>query len=91
MDRWIDANPSTLTSTGLERALAARGWATRVPGDPAVAALTVDGERTELRIESGQLARVVLTPAQAAAATIEPVTGSVLVVQTRDTGLDPHR
>ncbi len=89
MDRWVQANPSTLTSTSLERALAARGWATRVPGDPATAALTVDGTRSELRVESGQLARVVLTPAQAARGILEPVSGSVLVVQTRETALDP--
>ena len=43
MDAWVAANPPTTTTVALERALAARGWARRVAGAPAVAAVTVDG------------------------------------------------
>ncbi|MCJ7712287.1 MAG: hypothetical protein MUQ32_15820, partial [Chloroflexi bacterium] len=53
MDAWVAANPPKTTTVALERALAARGWAKRVAGAPAVAAVTVDGTRRELTIEPG--------------------------------------
>jgi uncharacterized protein YfaS (alpha-2-macroglobulin family) len=78
MDAWIAAHPPETTTVALERALAAQGWAKRVAGAPATAALTVDGTRRELSITPGEPPSVVLTAAQAATARLEPVSGSVL-------------
>ncbi len=89
MDAYVEAHPSHTTLVELERALAARGWATRVAGAAASAALTVDGSRRELSLKAGQAIAEVLTPAQARSATVEPVSGSVLVVQTWDGVLTP--
>ena len=80
MDAWVADNPPETTTVALERALAAQGWAKRVAGAPAVAAVTVDGTRQELKIQPDQPASIVLTPAQAATARLEPVSGSVLAV-----------
>ena len=88
METWVAANPPRATTVALERALAARGWAIRVAGAPAVAAITVDGTRRELTVDPGSVASVVLTPAQAGSAVIEPVSGSLLVVTSRTVGLD---
>jgi hypothetical protein len=84
MDAWVAANPPTATTVDLERALAARGWARRVAGASAVAAVTVDGVRREVSIEPGAPVSIDLTPAQAATARLEPVRGSVLAVTTSD-------
>ena len=89
MDAWVAANPPKTTTVALERALAAQGWAKRVTGAPAVAAITVDGERRELPIQPDQPASIVLTPAQAATARLEPVSGSVLAVTSWMGPLDP--
>ena len=89
MDLWVAANPPTTTTVDLERALAARGWAQRVAGASAVAAVTVDGARREVTIQPGEAASVVLTPAQAATARLEPVSGSVLAATAWDGALDP--
>jgi hypothetical protein len=88
MDAWVAANPPKTTTVALERALAARGWARRVPGASSVAAITVDGVRRELPVESGASASVVLTPAQAATARLEPVSGALLAVTSRDGALE---
>ena len=82
MDAWVAENPPPTTAVDLERALAARGWARRAPGAEAAAAVTVDGSRRTVRVLPGQPATIPLTPAQAASAKLEPVSGSVLVVQT---------
>jgi hypothetical protein len=89
MDAWVVTNPPKATTVALERAHAARGWAERVPASKGVAALTVDGTRRELAVGDGASASVDLTPAQAASAVVEPVSGSVLVVTTRSVPLDP--
>jgi len=89
MDAFVAANPPKTTSVALERALAAQGWAKRVPGASAVAAITVDGARRELTIQPDIPASIVLTPAQAATARLEPVSGSVLAVTSWDGALDP--
>ena len=89
MDAWVEANPPTTTTVALERALAAQGWARRVAGAPAAAAVTVDGTRQELAIQPGEPAFLVLTPAQAATARLEPVSGSVLAVTSWVGPLDP--
>jgi uncharacterized protein YfaS (alpha-2-macroglobulin family) len=54
-----------------------------------VAALTVDGRRSEVRIDASRPATVVLTPAQAAGATLEPVSGAILVTTRTEQPLDP--
>lgn len=89
MDAWVAAHPSSTTLVVLERALAASGWARRVPSATAVAALTVDGSRRDVTIDRGAAVQVQLTPAQAATARVEPVSGPVLMVQTWDAGLTP--
>ena len=88
MEAWIAANPPRATTVALERALAARGWAARVAGAPAVAAITVDGTRREVKVDPGSAASLVLTPTQAESAVIEPVSGSLLVVTSRTIALD---
>ena len=89
MDAWVAENPPVTTTVDLERALAARGWAQRVAGAAAVAAVTVDGTRREVTVQPGEPASVVLTPAQAATARLEPVSGSVLAVTSWMGPLDP--
>jgi hypothetical protein len=89
MDAWVADNPPKTTTVAMERALAAQGWAKRVAGAPAVAAITVDGTRQELKIQPDRPASIVLTPAQAATARLEPVSGSVLAVTSWVGPLDP--
>lgn len=84
LDAWLENHPATTTLTVLERALAASGWAHRAGGAKAVAAVTVDGARREVAIEPGKPASLALTSAQAASARLEPVSGSVLVVTSRE-------
>jgi hypothetical protein len=89
MDTFLEAHPSKTTLVDLERALAASGWSRRVASAAASAALTVDGSRRVVTLDAGQASAELLTPAQAASATIEPASGSVLVVQTWDDALTP--
>lgn len=89
MDAYLEANPPKDTVVDLERALAARRWAARVPAADARAAVTVDGERREVRIDASAPVRLVLTPAQTAGLRIEPVSGSVIVVSHWEAGLEP--
>jgi hypothetical protein len=51
--------------------------------------VTVDGTRRELDVRPDAAAFLTLTPAQAAGATVEPISGQVLVVTTRSVPLDP--
>jgi hypothetical protein len=87
MDAWVAANPPTATTVALERALAARGWVGRVPAATGVARLSVDGTARDVTVGQGAATAVDLTPAQAASAVIEPVSGSVLVVTTTSVSL----
>jgi uncharacterized protein YfaS (alpha-2-macroglobulin family) len=89
MDAWLDTHPPRTNLVELERALAAAGWVRRLPASDAVAALTVDGRRTEVRIDGSRPVTVVLTPAQVPGATLEPVSGSVLVTTRSEQPLDP--
>jgi len=89
MDAWLAENPPTRTTIVLERALAARGWAARVPGAAARAVIVVDGTRRELDIRPEAAATLTLTPAQAAGASVEPLSGQVLVVTSRSVPLGP--
>jgi alpha-2-macroglobulin len=84
MDAYVEANPPVTTIVDLERALAARGWVARVPGATAVAAVTVDGVRTQVAVRPEAPVILPLTAAQAASARIEPVTGSILAIQSFD-------
>lgn len=88
MDAWLAEHPPARTLVVLERALAARGWAARVPGAAAKAAIVVDGTRRELDIQPDAAVTLTLTPAQAAGARVEPVSGKVLVVTTRSVPLE---
>ncbi len=88
MDAWLELNPPETTVVAAQRALAARGWAMRVAGAPAVATLTVGGEVKEIRVQPGAPVAVTLTPAQAAGAVVAKVSGAILVVQTWDGALD---
>jgi hypothetical protein len=89
MDAWLALNRPKTTVVAGQRALAARGWAMRVAGAPAVATLTVGGSAQEVRLDTGQPREFTLTPAQAAGAVVTPVSGSVLVIQVWDSALDP--
>jgi uncharacterized protein YfaS (alpha-2-macroglobulin family) len=89
MDAWLAVNPPKTTTVAAQRALAARGWAMRVAGAPAVATVTIGGSAQEFSIAAGQPRSFTLTPAQAAGAVITPVSGTVLSVQTWDSALDP--
>jgi hypothetical protein len=87
MDAYVEANPPRATLVDLERAIAARGWVARVPGAAAVAAVTIGGQRSEVRITPDRPARYALTPAQVEGARLEPVSGSVLVVTAGESPL----
>ena len=87
MDAYVEANPPVTTVVDLERALAARGWALRVPGTAAAAAVTVDGRRTQVAIRPDAPVTLTLTAAQAQGARIEPVGGTVLAIQAWDAAL----
>ena len=89
MDAYAAAHPSPTTLVDLERVLAARGWATRVAVAKSSAAITVDGLRQVVTIDGSQAAAYSLTPAQASSASIEPVSGTALLVQTWDAALNP--
>jgi hypothetical protein len=89
MDAYVSANPPVRTVVALERALAARGWAFRVPPSEASAILTVAGKASTLRIDASEPVELVLTPAQALAASLAPGLGSVVVAIKRDELLDP--
>ncbi|HEY3333921.1 MAG TPA: Ig-like domain-containing protein, partial [Candidatus Limnocylindrales bacterium] len=90
MDAFLDANPPSDTVVDLERALAAGGWAARVAPADASAWITVDGSRRELGIAASTPVSVVLTPAQASSARLEPGNGSVLVTTTTAEPFDPR-
>jgi hypothetical protein len=87
MDAWLAENPPRTTTVALERALAARGWASRVPGAEAVVAVTVDGTSRDMTVRPDAPVSVSLTPAQAAGARLDPRSGSVLVVTSREGAL----
>ena len=80
MDAFVVDNPPKGTAIDLERALAAAGWAKRIPAADATATLVVaDGTQTAVRITASRPVTMLLTPAQADGARLEPGTGTVLV------------
>ena len=84
MDAEVATHPPKDTVVDLERAIAAKYWAQRMPKTTAVAAVTLDGQRSEVTITAGEPARFYLTPAQRAGMRIDPISGSVLVVSSWD-------
>lgn len=84
MDAELVAHPPADTLVELERAIAARYWADRMPKATAVAAVTIDGTRTERTITGDAPVVFAVTPAQRAGLRIDPVSGSVLVVSEWD-------
>ncbi|OGO53876.1 MAG: hypothetical protein A2V85_10000 [Chloroflexi bacterium RBG_16_72_14] len=84
MDAEVVAHPPADTLVELERAIAARYWADRMPKATAVAAVTIDGTRTERTITGDAPVMFAVTPAQRAGLRIDPVSGSVLVVSEWD-------
>ena len=89
MDAWLVRHLPTTTLVDLERALAAAGWASRLPAADAAATLTVDGTPQTLSIAGSQAVVVRLTRAQAASATLAPASGTVTASFTIDGPLDP--
>ena len=85
LDAYIGANPPKDTLVDLQRAIAARDWAARTPGQDAVAALTVDGVTRQVAVKPLEPGWVVLTPAQLASAILAPVSGSIVVTTTWET------
>ncbi len=88
MDTYLADNPPKTTAIELERALAAAGWAERIPAADAAATLTLDGARRNIDIRASKPVRIVLTPAQAASARLNPVSGTVLVATSTEQPLD---
>jgi hypothetical protein len=89
MDAYVAEHPARTTLVVLERVLAARGWAMRVPSSSAGATLTVGGARTSVTLTMGEAAEYTLTPTQATSALVTPTSGSVLAVQSWDGALEP--
>ncbi len=89
LDAYLEANPPKDTLLDLQRAIAARSWAVRTPGQPAVASLRVDGATRRLEIRPEEPTWLVLSSAQLASATLTPVSGSVLVTTSWEAPLDP--
>ncbi len=89
MDAYVAANPPTDTLIDLPRAIAARSWAERVPGQDAAATVTVDGATKRVAIAPESPSWLSLTPAQLAGAAIAPVSGSVIVTTSWEGPLDP--
>ena len=87
MDDFLAANPPRRTILALERALAAQGWANRVPAADAVARLTIDGTPKDLRVRASSPVTVVLTPDQARTARLEPVSGAPVLAVRMDAPL----
>ena len=89
MDAYVTANPPTDTLIDLPRAIAARSWAERVPGQDAAATVTVDGATKRVAIAPESPSWLSLTPAQLAGAAIAAVSGSVIVTTSWEGPLDP--
>jgi hypothetical protein len=89
MDAYVEANPPRDTLVALERALAARFWADRIPGADAVASLTVDGVTRRVAIRPDQPTWLTLTPAQLANARLSPIEGTPIVTSRWEGPLDP--
>ena len=84
MDAEVADHPPVDALVDLERAIAARYWANRMPKAMAVAAVTIDGTRTERTITGDDPVTFAVTPAQRAGLRIDPVSGAVLVISEWD-------
>ncbi len=72
MDAWLEANPPRTTTVSLERAVAAKGWASRLPASTVKAAVTVDGARREVTIDPGSAAELQPAEGQALDRSVTP-------------------
>ncbi len=88
LDAFLEANPPRDTLLDLQRAIAARSWAERTPGQAAVASLRVDGTTRRVEVSAAEPTWITLTPAQLASASITPVSGSILVTTRWEAPLD---
>ena len=88
MDAFLEANSPRDTLLDLQRAIAARSWAERTPGQAAVASMRVDGTTRRVEVSAAEPTWITLTPAQVASASITPVSGSVLVTTRWEAPLD---
>jgi hypothetical protein len=72
---YARAQPTGESSVALELVTAAQGALERTPTAAAAFAYTLDGERTEVRLEPGESQTLVLSAAQRAGLRLEPVAG----------------
>lgn len=79
LDAYLDANPPKDTLLDLHRALAARAWVERTPGESAAASLTVDGATRQLTIEPDAPVWLTFTPAQVPTVRLATTSGRILV------------
>ena len=75
MMEYVQAQPSGETSLALELVTAAQGALERTPAVAAAFAYTLDGDRTEVRLEPGESETLVLSATQRAGLRLEPVAG----------------
>jgi hypothetical protein len=91
---YVRTQPSDETSLALELVTAAQGALERTPAAAAAFAYTLDGERTEVRLDQGESETLVLSAAQRARLRLEPVAGSTGVAiawrAPADTSALPH-
>ena len=72
---YVRTQPSHETSLALELVTAAQGALGRTPAEASAFAYTLDGERTEVRLDEGESETLVLSAAQRAGLRLEPVAG----------------
>jgi len=72
---YVRTQPSHETSVALELVAAAGGALARTPAAAAAFAYTLDGVRTEVRLDQGESETLVLSAAQRAGLRLEPVAG----------------
>jgi hypothetical protein len=72
---YVRTQPSHETSLALELVTAAQGALERTPAVAAAFAYTLDGERTEVRLDQGESETLVLSAAQRAGLRLESVAG----------------
>jgi hypothetical protein len=84
---YVEANPNPDVPYALQAVGFAHSILAHVSPQPATFALTVDGDRRLIDLAAGDTFRTVLTARQLAAATVEPLTGSIGVTTSWRTAL----
>ncbi len=79
LDTYLDANQPRDTVLDLHRALAARAWVERTPGEKAEASLTVGGATRQLKVEPDAPIWLTFTPAQLPTVRLASTNGAILV------------